>query len=153
MLNPSVEVKARDGVLRAEFWDCLRLDPNPVRELRDAYERHVRSGGKPAVVIDLSGVGFAGSTALSGFVTLKKQGARVVFYNVEPTVREVFRVSSLEPLFVFAADEAAALAAAADPAASGLARSPTGTPGASSQRPMPAAVPLRRPKRALPEDP
>lgn len=117
MLNPSVEVRERDGILLAEFWDCLRLDPNPVRNLRIAYERHAQVGGKPAVVVDLKGVGFAGSAALSGFVSLRKLGARVVFYNIEATVREVFRVSALEPLFHFAEDLESAMQIASGTAA------------------------------------
>jgi anti-anti-sigma regulatory factor len=113
MLKPSVEVKERHGMLLAEFWDCLRLDPTPVRDLRLAYERHMQQGGKPTVIIDLRGVGFAGSAALGGFVALRKLGCRVIFHGVEPTVREVFRVSHLESMFQFANDEAEALQAAA----------------------------------------
>ena len=51
MLKPTVEVRNEGGVLVAEFWDCLRLDPNPVRDLRQHYEAHVRSKGKPDLVI------------------------------------------------------------------------------------------------------
>jgi hypothetical protein len=65
------------------------------------------------VVIDLSGVGFAGSAALGNFVALHRQarqkGGRLIFCNVDPTVTEVFRASKLEPLFHFVADRAAAL--------------------------------------------
>src|SRR5687768_8525955 len=32
MLKPTVEVRIEGGVLVAEFWDCLRLDPTPVME-------------------------------------------------------------------------------------------------------------------------
>ena len=34
MLKPTVEVRNEGGVLVAEFWDCLRLDPAPVRDIR-----------------------------------------------------------------------------------------------------------------------
>lgn len=104
MLNPSVQAREHEGYLLAEFWDCLRLDPKPVADLRQEFERHAARGGKPVVVIDMNGVGFAGSTALAGFVAIRKQGARIILCNVEPTVREVFRVSKLEPMFTFAAD-------------------------------------------------
>ena len=60
------------------------------------------------MVIDLSGVGFAGSAALGNFVSLhreaRQKGGRLIFCNVEPTVSEVFRASKLEPLFEFVAD-------------------------------------------------
>jgi hypothetical protein len=60
MLKPSVQVHNVDGLLVAEFWDCLRLDPAPVLDLRNRYEEHVKAGGRPEIVVDLEGVGFAG---------------------------------------------------------------------------------------------
>ncbi len=146
MLKPSVELTQRDGVLHAEFWDCMRLDPNPVRDLRNAYESHVAKGGVAAVVVDLSGVGFAGSAALGGFVALRKLGARVVFYNVEATVREVFRVSNLESLFQFANDLPAALAEAVAKPNSGPRPAESGS-GRTAVASPPTPPPLRRVRR------
>jgi len=114
MLKPMVEVKNEGGVLVAEFWDCLRLDPNPVRDLRQHYESHVRSKGKPDLIIDLNGVVYAGSASLGGFLAInrlaRQQGGRVVFCHVDENVTEVFRISKLTPMFVFVEDRAAALA-------------------------------------------
>lgn len=114
MLNPSVQVHNIDGVLVAEFWDCMRLVPAPIQDLRKHYESHVRSKGQPDVVVDLLGVGLAGSAALGHFVTLQKlirqHGGRILFCNVDPHVHESFRVSRLVSLFVFVADRDAALA-------------------------------------------
>jgi anti-anti-sigma factor len=113
MLKPSVQIHNQDGILIAEFWECWRLDPAPVQELRSRYEAHLRNKGRPEVVVDLSGVGFAGSAALGNFVALhrlaRQNGGRLIFCNVEPTVSEVFRASKLEPLFEFVADRARAL--------------------------------------------
>lgn len=142
MLKPSVEVKLRDGVLWAEFWDCLRLDPKAVGDLRTAYERHVKQGGRAVVVVDMAGVGFAGSAALTGFLTLRKLGARVVFFRVESTVREVFRVSNLEPLFQFAEDETAA-----ERLVQGEGLSSDGDQAAQRPPVRGGSVPLRRVKR------
>ncbi|OJW15851.1 MAG: hypothetical protein BGO49_09640 [Planctomycetales bacterium 71-10] len=115
MLKPSVQVHKVDDHLLAEFWDCLRLDPAPTLELREIYDRHVKEGGAPCVVIDLGGVGFAGSSALGNFVALQRSarqnGGRVVFCHVDPTVAEVFRASKLDKLFEFVADRDAAAAA------------------------------------------
>src|SRR6516162_2059461 len=115
MLKPSVQVHNTDGILIAEFWECLRLDPAPVQDLRRHYEAHLQQGGRPELVVDLSGVGFAGSAALGNFVALQRlvrqKNGRLVFCNVDPTVAEVFRASKLESLFEFAADRAAALGA------------------------------------------
>jgi anti-anti-sigma factor len=115
MLKPTVQIHNVDGILVAEFWDCLRLDPAPVNDLRSLYEAHVQKQGRPELVIDLSGVGFAGSAALGNFVALhrlvRQKGGRIIFTDVDPTVAEVFRASKLESLFEFVADRSAALRA------------------------------------------
>jgi anti-anti-sigma factor len=120
MLKPSVQVHNVDGLLVAEFWDCLRLDPAPVLDLRNRFEEHVKAGGRPEIVVDLEGVGFAGSAALGNFVALhrsaRQKGGRLVFCRVDPTVAEVFRASQLERLFEFVADRDAGIAAANRPA-------------------------------------
>jgi anti-anti-sigma factor len=153
MLKPSIETHNVDGVLVAEFWDSLRLDPAPVQDLRNHYEAHLKSQGRPDLVIDLSGVGFAGSAALGNFVALQRlvrsKGGRIVFCEVDPTVTEVFRASHLESLFEFVADRQAALRAIATglpPGTGDAAASPAG-PSRSEQPPKPARPspgPLRR---------
>ena len=79
-----------------------------MQDLRDHYEAHLKAQGRPDVVIDLSGVGFAGSAALGNFVALQRlvrsKGGRIVFCEVDPTVTEVFRASKLDSLFEFVAD-------------------------------------------------
>ena len=119
MLKPTVQVHNVDGILVAEFWDCLRLDPAPVVEFTKKYEAHVATQGRPEVVVDLLGVDFAGSTALGHFVSLHRlarpRGGRLIFCNVDPTVLEVFRVTKLDTLFSFAPDRSAALAMAQAP--------------------------------------
>jgi anti-anti-sigma factor len=159
MLKPMVEVKDEGGVLVAEFWDCLRLDPNPVRDLRQHYETHVRSKGKPDLVVDLNGVVFAGSAALGGFLALnrlaRQQGGRVVFCNVDENVHEVFRISKLTPMFTFVEDRPAALAFLArsleDHAPATDAHGPAASsPSSSPSSPPRGDGPLRRMKRRDP---
>ena len=163
MLKPMVEVRSEDGFLVAEFWDCLRLDPNPVRDLRQHYEAHVRSKGKPDLVVDLNGVVFAGSAALGGFLALnrlaRQQGGRVVFCNVDENVQEVFRISKLTPMFVFVEDRPAALAFLSrpseqqSPATNGqgpVTGPPAGSLPAASPSPLRSDGPLRRMKRRDP---
>jgi anti-anti-sigma factor len=124
-MKPAVEVHTEEHALVAEFWECLRLDPAPVKELRTKYEAHIRSGGRPMLVVDLNGVVFAFSTALGQFVTLQRlvrqKGGQIVFCNVDVMVTEVFRISKLNTLFLFAADRPAALAVAAQHDASATA--------------------------------
>ena|GEM_PF-951504 len=144
MLKPAVEVHNVDGILVAEFWECFRLDPTPVQELRTLYEAHLASKGKPVVVIDLLGVGYAGSAALGNFMAMhrlaKQSGGRLIFCNVDPTVFEVFRASKLDPLFTFVADRDAALAHARQPAAS-----PAESEGTASTSIPSAAAPASSP--------
>ncbi len=144
MLKPMVEVRDEGGVLVAEFWDCLRLDPNPVRDLRQHYEAHVRSKGKPDLVVDLNGVMYAGSASLGGFLALhrlaRQQGGHVVFCHVDENVHEVFRISKLSPMFTFVEDRAAALAF--------LARSPDeASPKSSGAAPPHAPSPPMAPRQ------
>lgn len=156
MLKPMVEVRNEGGILVAEFWDCLRLDPAPVRDLRQHYESHIRAKGKPDLVVDLNGVVFAGSAALGGFLALQRQarqqGGRVVFCEVDENVQEVFRISKLTPMFTFVDNRASALAfltrppedssapAGGDPNVSPSTSSP---PNPAPTQPRPAG-PLRR---------
>ena len=131
MLKPMVEVRNENGTLVAEFWDCLRLDPAPVRDLRAHLEAHLKAHGHPDLVVDLNGVTFAGSAALGGFIVLHRltspKGGRVVFCNVDENVLEVFRVSKLLPLFLFARDRPAALALLASPAGPLVKAAPSST--------------------------
>jgi stage II sporulation protein AA (anti-sigma F factor antagonist) len=130
MLRPRVEVRLVDGALVAEFWDCLRLDPMAVTQLRGELEQHLARKGRPDVVVDLNGVTFAGSAALGGFLAIQKlsrqRGGRVVLCNVDQTVLEVFHVSKLYSVFDFAPDVPAALAKLGTPEteANGSARQP-----------------------------
>jgi anti-anti-sigma factor len=153
MLKPAVQVRNEGGVLVAEFWDCLRLDPAPVQDLRQRFESHVREGGKPELVVDLLGVGFAGSAALSGFLTMsrlaRQRGGRLVFCNVDPTVLEVLRVSKLQHFFQFAADRPAALELVARPAEPAETADPPapGTAPPSPKKDFSGPAPLRRARR------
>ena len=145
MFKPSIRVKVRDGHLVGEFWDCYRLEPGPVQDLRNHYEKHVAAQGKPGLAVDLGGVGFAGSTALSGFVAMRKNGIRVVFFNAEPVVREVFRVGGLESMFTFVNDEDAAIEALERPSSGQI--KPVATPGLPQVRPISASGPLKRTRK------
>ena len=146
MLKPSVQIHDVDGLMVAEFWDCLRLDPAPVLEIRKHYEAHVQKPGRPELVVDLSGVGFAGSAALGNFVALQRvvrqHGGRIVFCNVDPTVAEVFRASQLESLFAFEPDRDAAVRAVQEGRA--VAGEAEGTPTRRPAAPRPGISRLRR---------
>ena len=109
--------------------------------------KHMSRAGRPELVVDLSGVGFAGSAALGNFVALhrlvRQNGGRIIFSDVDPTVAEVFRASKLESLFGFESDRDAALHAVHEPTSSESGdkdaprpeRRPSGSPPALSRRP------------------
>ena len=153
MLKPMVEVRNEGGILFAEFWDCLRLDPAPVRDLKAHLEQHIRSHGRPDLVVDLNGVSYAGSASLGGFIVLHRltvqHGGRVVFCNVDDNVFEVFNVSKLTPLFVFTKDRAAALACLTTPA--DFPATPPSAPAAGPPKPR-SDGPLRRSRPRGPEN-
>ena len=66
----------------------------------------------------------------------RTSGGRLIFCNVDPTVREVFRASKLESLFEFVADRAAALSL--------IAEGPAATPPDGKAVPCTAAEQARR---------
>lgn len=105
MLSPRVELRTDRGVLYAEFKDCLRLDPVPVKDLHERYKEVVEGADRPDLIIDFSGLTFAGSASLGSLVilqrTCRKHGGRVILCNLEPTVFEAFKISRLESLFQF----------------------------------------------------
>ena len=153
MLKPSIETHNVNGILVGEFWDCLRLDPAPVLDLRKHYESHVQKNGRPDVVVDLSGVGFAGSAALGNFVALQRMvrhgGGRFLFCNVDPTVSEVFRASKLESLFEFVSDRPTAVRSIVEGLATeSVKKKPADTEGTPTVKPpglvRPSSGPLRR---------
>ena len=94
MLKPSLQTKVEEGFLIGEFWDCRRLDLKPVEELARVFESHLAHGGHPELVIDLSGVEYAGSTVLGTLLRMQKmavsRGGLVILCRVDPSVREPF---------------------------------------------------------------
>src|SRR5262249_3492507 len=153
MLKPSLETHNVDGILVAEFWDCFRLAPAPVQDLRTAYDTHLKNRGRPELVVDLSGVGFAGSAALGNFVAIhrvaRQRGGRLILCNVDPTVREVLRASKLDVLFEFAGDRNDALSSARRPDPPARDGEPAAPQAASPQEKPPLAArprvaPLKR---------
>ncbi len=133
MLKPRVQTQSENGVLVAEFWDCLRLDLGAVQNLRPLYDAHLKTGGNPIAVVNLLGVTYAGSSALGHFVSLQRhartKNGRLIFCHVDPNVFEVFRVSKLDALFSFTTDRAAALALATAGAGESATAAPVASPG------------------------
>ena len=72
------------------------------------YSQMTAKTGLKDLIIDMNGIDFAGSAALSGFLSLsraiKQMGGRMIFCNVDRNVLEVFQVSKLESMFLFSQD-------------------------------------------------
>ena len=89
----------------------LPARPAPVQDLRTHYEAHLKAQGRPEIVVDLSGVGFAGSAALGNFVALQRlarqNGGPDRVLQRRPDGHRSFRASKLDSLFEFAADRPA----------------------------------------------
>ena len=119
MSDSRAQIREMSGAVIVEFPDSARLDPAPVRQLRMELESLRSRVGHANVIVDLRGVEFAGSATLGGFVAIQRDcgihGGRIVLCNVDPTVREVFRVTHLDTLFHFVPDTTSALAAVARP--------------------------------------
>lgn len=124
MFKPHVRVVEDNGVLVADFWDCTRLDQEPVRDLRSKVNERVNAGGNADLVVDFQGVSFAGSASLSGFVTLQRDcrraGGQLVLCGLDATVRDSFRISGLETLFHFVSSQEDALVAIRNGVAKGV---------------------------------
>lgn len=114
MLKPRAELRVEDGLAVAEFWECYRLDPVAVAHLRSLLDDHLAAGGRPELVLDLSGVEFAGSASLGGFIglhkLLKSRGGGLILCNVSAAVLDSLRVTKIDTLCPIVADVAAARA-------------------------------------------
>lgn len=146
MLKPSVQVREEEDVMTAEFWDCLRLDPAPIADLRTQFAAYQKRTGRSELVVDLNGVAYAGSASLGGFLAMRRSGAKLIFCNVDPNVREVFRVSKLDPLFSFATDKPASIAMAKLPRDTPPDGLPAVAPAPRAEPSPHATTPLRRRK-------
>jgi len=161
MLKPSLQTKVEEGFLIGEFWDCRRLDLKPVEELARVFESHLAHGGHPELVIDLSGVEYAGSTVLGTLLRMQKmavsRGGLVILCRVDPSVREPFLAVRVEGLFRFVAELEDALALARERAAARKARGQDGAnPGRARQGLSTItrrAGPLRRARRQVNSNP
>ncbi len=81
---------------------------------RDGLYQAVEVGSPPAVALDLSLVDFLSSSGMAILVGLKRRvdakEGKLVLFGVQPVVQELLRITRLTQFFLFADDEAGALA-------------------------------------------
>ena len=79
------------------------LDMATSPQLRESLQRLIDAGGRQ-VVVDLAGVGFMDSSALGALVTIFKRlrdvGGRLCLAAVQPAVRSVLSITSVDQAIV-----------------------------------------------------
>ena len=82
--------------------------------LRDALYELVQSRTDPMMAVDLQKVDFLSSSGVAILVGLKRRvdtrNGKIVFFHVQPVVRDLLSVMKLDRFFAMAEDEARALA-------------------------------------------
>jgi anti-sigma B factor antagonist len=82
--------------------------------LRDSLYELVQSRPEPLLAIDLQKVDFLSSSGVAILVGLKRRvdtrNGKIVFFHVQPVVRDLLGVMKLDRFFVLADDETHALA-------------------------------------------
>ena len=91
----------------------LQLDVLTFDDLNTALLNHVTERGGD-YIIDLSGTEYVGSAVLGLLVNVrsrvKRAGGRLVLCKLSPRILEIFRIGSLEQLFLIAPTRDAAVA-------------------------------------------
>ena len=81
---------------------CLRKLTATDADALDRELAGIRAAADPSLALDLSGVAFLSSMALTRFVALDRElkaaGGRLSLRNVRPNVRRVFAVTRLDAL-------------------------------------------------------
>lgn len=109
----SVETVQDVQVVR--FKSTWTADLDVIQRTSQSLNSLVSAKGHRRFVLDISEVQFLSSAALSVFVTFRRNvlGAEgeLVICGLNEELRKLFKITALEKLFAFAADEAGALAA------------------------------------------
>ncbi len=91
------------------------LEEVTMREIERGFDEAVKADQPRHILLDLSGVAFAGSAFFSTLVfwneEVKKGGGQLVLFGVPPTVASTMRIFTLDRLLTVRPDQAAALAA------------------------------------------
>jgi anti-sigma B factor antagonist len=94
--------------------DAVRVNDGQSDEYRVAIYEAIDDRARPRVVVDLSQVDFLSSSGVAFLISLRRRiaaakGALVIF-GINAYVAGILRTMKLAPIFVFADDEASALA-------------------------------------------
>lgn len=105
----------RENALIVKFETAAGLNDFRNNALRDALYELVQNRANPLLAVDLQKVDFLSSSGVAILVGLKRRvdthNGKLVFYHVQPVVRDLLSVMKLDRFFTIAEDEAPALAA------------------------------------------
>ncbi len=110
----SFTTHAESDVLVVQFETPAGLNDFRNNALRDALYELVQTRPEPHFAIDLLKVDYLSSSGVAILVGLKRRvesrGGKIVFYQVQPVVRDLLAVMKLDRFFTIAEDEPRALA-------------------------------------------
>ena len=102
-------------VLVVQFETPAGLNDFRNNSLRDALYELVLTHEEPRLAVDLQKVDYLSSSGVAILVGLKRRvesrGGKIVFYHIQPVVRDLLAVMKLDRFFTLADDEPLALAA------------------------------------------
>lgn len=101
-------------VLMVKFEVAAGLNDFRNNALRDSLYELVQNRESPLLAVDLQKVDYLSSSGVAILVGLKRRvdthGGKIVFYRVQPVVRDLLAVMKLDRFFTIADEEAPALA-------------------------------------------
>jgi anti-anti-sigma factor len=110
---PRIKVRTVDGVSVVDILNANALfDPGVIRDLGIQLRRLIEEGHS-RLLLDLSGVRYMSSDLLGMLAMLHRRidrhNGRIGLIGLEPLLREMVRICSLEPMFDIYASESEAL--------------------------------------------
>jgi anti-sigma B factor antagonist len=110
----SFSTRDASDVLVVHFESAAGLNDFRNNALRDALYELVQTRSDPRFAVDLENVDYLSSSGVAVLVGLKRRvdarRGQIVFYQVQPVVRDLLAVMKLDRFFTIAEDEPRALA-------------------------------------------
>ena len=110
----SFTTQAKSEILVVQFETAAGLNDFRNNALRDALYELVQTRPETSFAVDLEKVDYLSSSGVSILVGLKRRiearGGKIVFYHIQPVVRDLLAMTKLDGFFSIAEDEPQALA-------------------------------------------
>ena len=110
----SFTTQAQSDVLLVQFETAAGLNDFRNNALRDALYELVQNRPEASFAVDLQKVDYLSSSGVAILVGLKRRmearGGKIVFYHIQPIVRDLLAMTKLDRFFTIVEDEPQALA-------------------------------------------